>query len=70
MKLRSTKYFIVVTLSYLVLATTSYADIPAQMKMTTPIAPGVMVPDKVETSIGSLNLHYGYPDDATTQKNL
>ena len=37
-------------------------------KMTTPIAPGVMVPDRVETSIGSLNLHYGYPDDATTQK--
>ena len=37
-------------------------------KMTTPIAPGVAVPDKVETSIGTLNLNYGYPDDATTQK--
>ena len=37
-------------------------------KMTTPIAPGVAVPDTVETSIGTLNLNYGYPDDATTQK--
>ena len=37
-------------------------------KMTTPIAPGVMVPDTVETTIGTLNLNYGYPDDATTQK--
>lgn len=49
------------------LALPAWADAP-QMKMTTPIAPGVMVPDKVETSIGALNLHYGYPDDATTQK--
>ena len=37
--------------------------------MTTTIAPGVDVPDKVETSIGTLNLNYGYPDDATTQKS-
>jgi hypothetical protein len=36
--------------------------------MTTPIAPGVAVPDEVETSIGTLHLNYGYPDDATTQK--
>jgi len=40
----------------------------AEYEMTTPIAPGVAVPDKVETSIGTLNLNYGYPDDATTQK--
>ena len=47
------------------------AAVPAMAqtyKMTTPIAPGVAVPDKVETSIGTLNLNYGYPDDATTQK--
>jgi hypothetical protein len=36
--------------------------------MTTPIAQGVAVPDKVETSIGPLNLNYGYPDEATTRK--
>jgi hypothetical protein len=46
----------------------TFADNPPQMKMTTPISPGVMATDKVETSIGSLNLNYGYPDDATTQK--
>ena len=40
----------------------------ATYKMTTAIAPGVAVPDKVETSIGTLNLNDGYPDDATTQK--
>ena len=40
----------------------------AQYKMSTPIAPGVAVPDKVETSLGTLNLQYGYPDDATTRK--
>ena len=39
-----------------------------QMKMTTPIATGIMVPDHLETSIGTLNLDYGYPDGETTQK--
>jgi len=37
-------------------------------KMTTPIAPGVAVPDKVETSIGTLNLNYGYPTAETVEK--
>ena len=37
-------------------------------KMTTPIAPGVAVPDKIESSIGTLNLHYGYPDAETVEK--
>lgn len=37
-------------------------------KMTTPVAPGVAVPDKVESSIGTLNLSYGYPDEATVEK--
>ena len=40
----------------------------ATYKMTTAFAAGVAVPDKVETSIGTLNLNYGYPDDATTEK--
>jgi hypothetical protein len=39
-----------------------------EMKMTTPIAPGVAVPDKIESSIGTLNLSYGYPADDTVQK--
>ena len=29
-------------------------------KMTTPFAPGVAVPDTIESSIGTLNLNYGY----------
>jgi hypothetical protein len=39
-----------------------------QYKYETPIAPGVAVPDKIDSSIGTLNLNYGYPDDATIQK--
>jgi len=37
-------------------------------KMTTPIAPGIAVPDKVESSIGPLNLNYGYPLPDTVEK--
>ncbi len=37
-------------------------------KMTTPIAPGVAVPDKLESSIGTLNLNYGYPTAETVEK--
>jgi hypothetical protein len=36
--------------------------------MTTPIAPGVAVPDKIESSIGTLNLNYGYPSADTVEK--
>ena len=39
-----------------------------QHKYETPIAPGVAVPDKIETSIGTLNLSYGYPLPETVQK--
>ncbi|RZL88108.1 MAG: DUF1254 domain-containing protein [Variovorax sp.] len=38
------------------------------LKMTTPIAPGVAVPDKIESSIGTLNLDYGYPSAETVDK--
>jgi len=68
MKTGFTKCLLAAALPCVLWATTSYAASPQQMKMTTPIAPGVMVPDKIETSIGTLNLNYGYPDDATTQK--
>ncbi len=37
-------------------------------KMTTPIAPGVATPDKVETSIGTLKLFDGYPSAETAKK--
>jgi hypothetical protein len=46
------------------------AAIPAmaQYKMTTPIAPGVATPDKLETSIGTLNLRDGSPKPDTIEK--
>jgi len=65
MRSRFASILAVAVLPGLLAVTTAQAQ---QMKMTTPIAPGVMVPDKVETSIGTLHLNYGYPDDATTQK--
>jgi hypothetical protein len=37
-------------------------------KMSTPIAPGIAVPDKVDTSLGTLHLSGGFPDDATAEK--
>jgi len=37
-------------------------------RMTTPIAPGVATPDKLETSIGTLKLSYGYPSAETMEK--
>ena len=37
-------------------------------KMTTPLAPGVAVPDKIESSMGTLNLDYGYPSAETVDK--
>ncbi|KRE15664.1 hypothetical protein ASE66_12525 [Bosea sp. Root483D1] len=49
------------------LATASAQPAP-QMKMTTPFAPGVAVPDEIESSIGTLNLNYGYPSADTVEK--
>ena len=37
-------------------------------QMATPFAPGVAVPDKIESSIGTLNLNYGYPSADTCSK--
>jgi len=54
----------------LVVGTAGAAGSPPtkQYKMTTPIAPGVATPDKIETSIGTLNLSDGYPDAGTIEK--
>jgi len=45
-------------------------SIPADpnLKYSTPIAPGVAVPDKIESSIGTLDLSYGYPSAETVGK--
>ena len=48
---------------------TASADTAAQTyKMTTPFAPGVAVPDKIDSSIGTLDLNYGYPSADTVDK--
>src|SRR3974377_1971024 len=55
------------TLAFLAI-TTGSASNAQQYKMTTPIAPGVAVPDKIDTSIGTLKLSYGSPDADTIKK--
>ncbi len=55
----------VLVVLYIAVATSSTAQ---QYKMTTPIAPGIATPDKLETSIGTLHLTDGNPDAATVQK--
>ncbi|NKJ71355.1 DUF1214 domain-containing protein [Rhizobium leguminosarum bv. viciae] len=50
------------------LGTASAETAARTYKMTTPIAPGVAVPDKIESSIGTLKLHYGYPSEDTVDK--
>jgi hypothetical protein len=39
-----------------------------QYKYSTPMPPGVASPDKVETSLGTLNFSDGFPDKATVEK--
>lgn len=39
----------------------------ATYKMTTPIAPGIATPDRIETSIGTLELHDGFPKPDTIE---
>jgi hypothetical protein len=50
------------------LGTASADSAPKTYKMTTPFASGVAVPDKIESSIGTLNLNYGYPSADTVDK--
>ena len=41
---------------------------PQQYKFSTRIAPGVAIPDSVETRLGTLKFFDGFPDDATVEK--
>ena len=49
------------------LAVTLRAE-PPTMKMTTEIPPGIATPDTIETSLGTLKLFDGVPDQATAQR--
>lgn len=41
---------------------------PLKMKMTTPILPGIAMPDSVETRLGTLKFFDGFPDKPTVEK--
>ena len=58
----------VTTLASAMLATMFTAASADDYKMTTPIAPGIVMPNQVETSIGTLNLFDGNPDADAAQK--
>jgi hypothetical protein len=44
------------------------APADSRFKFSTPMGPGIAVPDKIESSIGTLNLRYGYPKADTVEK--
>ena len=61
MKIRS------ITALALLTSGTAFAETP-KMKMTTGVPEGIATPDKLETSLGTLNSFDGVPDAETTQK--
>jgi hypothetical protein len=60
-----TKRFWAVALLAVVEIGTAFAG---NYQVTTPVAPGVATPDKLETSIGTLHLNDGYPLPETVEK--
>jgi hypothetical protein len=60
-----TKRFWAVALLAVVEIGTAFAG---NYQVTTPVAPGVATPDKLETSIGTLHLNDGYPLPQTVEK--
>jgi len=46
----------------------TWTQTPPKMKMTTDIPPGIAIPDRVETRLGTLNFFDGFPDDVTVEK--
>lgn len=57
-----------VMMAGLFVTNTVQAQTSEKFKMTTPIPPGIAVPDQVETRLGTLNFIDGVPDKASTQK--
>ncbi|HUT93785.1 MAG TPA: DUF1254 domain-containing protein [Thermoguttaceae bacterium] len=47
---------------------TTFGAQPPKMKMTTEIPPGIAIPDRVDTPIGTLNFLDGVPDEKTSRK--
>lgn len=45
------------------------ADVPDRVfKMTTKVPPGIAIPDRIESRIGTLNFFDGFPDSASVEK--
>jgi hypothetical protein len=57
----------VVLTGLMIASHTTFAASPPKMKMTTDILANVITPDKVETSIGTLNFVDGVPTKETAQ---
>ncbi len=72
MKASHTKQLFASTLALALCALTAFAlSMPKmKMKMTTPIPPGIITPDVVETRLETLKFTDGFPDDATVKKVL
>ena len=57
----------VVALMVIAVALPGWAASP-KMKMSTTIPPGIEMPDKVETRLGTLKFFDGFPDNASVEK--
>ena len=62
------KTFLSAYSAFVLMALSAFPANAQQYKYETPIAPGVATPDKVDTSNGTRNLTYGYPDAGTVEK--
>src|ERR1017187_1364241 len=60
--------YLMFVLALVILALAATPGTAQQYKMTTPIAPGVATPDKLDTSVGTLHLSDGNPDADTVKK--
>ena len=67
MKMKSLLTMAVTGLMVAGLTTAAWAT-PPKMKMTTDIPASIMAPDKLETSIGTMNFFDGVPDEASVEK--
>lgn len=68
MKIRYTASVGAAALILMMGATAAQAQSAPRMNMTTEIPPGIAIPDKVETRLGTLKLFDGFPDKETVAK--
>ena len=67
MKIKSLAIIAVTGLMVASLTTAAWAT-PPKMQMTTDTPASIMAPDKLETSIGTMNFFDGVPDEASVEK--